>query len=222
MRMLVGFLVAGTVANLAVGWGASSPEVIDASNLSMPAPAPAWMLGASLSAPASTVHGAATRTTERVALPGVGHVSLDADVRRSTEWDSSRTNSGDSDSGAFDPSTFEGARACKLVVVVRNSCPFCQHAATRASESEAMVRGVTWVASTAAEADSFRIAHPRLTVIHAASAMSDLQVQGVPAAFLIDDGSIVSAWAFRGDEAPESIAQRGCRDDARLALEVGT
>jgi hypothetical protein len=105
--------------------------------------------------------------------------------------------------------------SCRVVVVVSNSCPFCQQAAARASASDALVDRSTWVAAGAAEADSFRIAHPRLAVADEASAMSDLMVYGVPAAFLVRGDSVVAAWAFRGDESPEDLDRYGCRLDVQ-------
>jgi hypothetical protein len=93
---------------------------------------------------------------------------------------------------------------------VRNSCPFCQQAATKAYDSGALIDRSTWVATGAAEADSFRVAHPRLTVVQRASAAQELEVHGVPAAFLVRGDSIVSTWPLRGDESPADLDARGC------------
>ncbi len=228
MKTLLGFLAAGTAVNLAFSLGGARTEVMDPSTLALPVSAPEWML--------ETMAPPAARDAQ-VAAPGVmGHASGDDDVSldgrklRSMEGSDGESRSADlAEAGVasspkigLNRNLFNDASACKLVVVVRQSCPFCQHAASRAKESQWMVPEVTWVASSVVDADSFRVAHPELDVIHRPSVMSELQVQGVPTAFLIRDGSIVSAWAFRGDESPESIAERGCEDGPHMALEVGT
>ena len=149
MKGLVTLLAAGTVANLAVAWARTPPtEMLVASSLAVPSPAPAWVL--------------------------------------------------------------DEAESCSVVVVVRNSCPFCQQAATKASDSGALIDRSTWVATGAAEADSFRVAHPRLTVVQRASAAQELEVHGVPAAFLVRGDSIVATWALEGDESPSEFDRYGC------------
>ena len=102
------------------------------------------------------------------------------------------------------------AESCTVVVVVQNSCPFCQQAATRASDAGTLVDRSMWVATGVAEADSFRVAHPQLTVIQEPSATAELAVQGFPAAFLVRGDSIVATWALRGDESPEYLDAHGC------------
>ena len=105
------------------------------------------------------------------------------------------------------------AESCKVVVVVQNSCPFCQQAATKASDSGTLVDRSMWVATGLAEADSFRVAHPDLTVVQEPSAAAELAVQGFPAAFLVRGDSIVATWGLRGDETPEYLEARGCALD---------
>lgn len=103
--------------------------------------------------------------------------------------------------------------ACKLVVVVRHSCPFCQQAAEKASTSGTLAPSTTWVAAGVAEADSFRVAHPNLSVVSQGSVMSDLVVRGVPAAFVVRGDSIIDSWGFRGTEAEADLARLQCEAD---------
>ncbi len=101
--------------------------------------------------------------------------------------------------------------SCQVVVAFDPSCPHCRSAADR-EKLQAGLLPTVWI--TDADSATARLYRPLLRaetrLAWSRLGLEALQVQGVPAAFLVDDRGIVRrVWPYRGEENPD-LLRRQC------------
>jgi len=109
---------------------------------------------------------------------------------------------------------------CRVLVVFRSDCPFCKAAAAREVTTHEQDHLPTkWVAAPDDVAwESYRDrVHPSSSVELDAGLYSLLEVQAVPAGFLIDgEGVLRRAWPYQGNEVRAELEER-CREPGDLS-----
>lgn len=89
---------------------------------------------------------------------------------------------------------------CRVVVVIQPECPFCNKAGATATSESSILEHVLWVARDESDKVEFETMHPALNVVSIPEAIPQLKVWGVPAAFLIQNDTIIDFWVMQGDE----------------------
>ena len=99
---------------------------------------------------------------------------------------------------------------CPVLVLFRPTCPYCGQAAATEAERSSIPLPVTWIAENEAEAQPFmdRV-HAAWTVTWSGLLFRELQIQGVPAGFLLAEGTVVRAWRYGGNEQAAELLE-GC------------
>ena len=95
---------------------------------------------------------------------------------------------------------------CRIVVAFDPACPFCNRAAVLdADRDEELPFPTVWMSETEAQAELFRSRHPDLEIVAEATAYKALQVEAVPAAFLLSDQEVLKVWRFTGEEEARDV-----------------
>ncbi len=93
---------------------------------------------------------------------------------------------------------------CRILVAFRSDCPFCRKAAGRESSTVDSGRlPTTWIASSGdPDWQSYKaLVHATSDVVLDSTVYSMLEVQAVPAAFLLDGRGVLRwVWPYQGNE----------------------